>query len=79
MGEELFDLLGAPRMSARRIKAIAPASVQLGIGTSITACGSHADTPVVQSTWPLTNVYVDEQHPSVPPGSIPGKAPRLLG
>ena len=53
MGEELFDLLGAPRMSARRIKTIAAAAVALGIGTLITACGSNDDTPVVQSTWQI--------------------------
>ena len=74
MGEELFDLLGAPRMSARRIKTIAAAAVALGIGTLITACGSNDDTPVVQSTWQITNVYVDEQHPSVLPDSIAGNS-----
>ena len=79
MGEELFDLLGAPRMSARRIKAIAAAAVALGIGTLITACGSNDDTPVVQSTWQITNVYVDEQHPSVLPDSIAGKATMVFG
>ena len=65
-------------MSARRIKAIAAAAVALSIGTLITACGSNDDTPVVQSTWQITNVYVDEQHPSVLPDSIAGKATRFM-
>ena len=66
-------------MSARRIKAIAAAAVALSIGTLITACGSNDDTPVVQSTWQITNVYVDEQHPSVLPDSIAGKATMVFG